>query len=217
MQIFIDSANKEEIEIAAQLNVVSGVTTNPTLLMKNGITIEQAMKDILTLVNGPISLEVSEDTAENMLKQALDIYYKANNRNVVIKVPMTEEGLKICKDLKSRGIKTNVTLVFTLNQAILAMEAGATYISPFMGRLDDFKKYMKSGYELIKSIKEYKQLNPHYDTKIIAASIRYPYHVEYAALAGADIVTVPFKVLKLMYQHELTTKGLETFRKDEGK
>ena len=217
MQIFIDSANKEEIEYAAKLNVVSGVTTNPTLLMRNGINLDQAMKEIASIINGPVSLEVSEDTAENMLKQALDVYYKANNRNVVIKVPMTEDGLKLCRELSNRGIKTNVTLIFTLNQAILAINAGATYISPFIGRLCDYENHDDAGFDLIKSIKDYMNLNKYYSTKVIAASIRKPYHVEQAALAGADIVTVPFKILKEMYEHELTTQGLEIFRKDEGR
>lgn len=218
MKLFIDTANTEEIKIASDLKVISGVTTNPTLLMKSGKKLNDLANEILQLIDGPISVEVSEADEQTMFNQAMEIYEITNhNKNIVIKLPMTEDGLKVCRKLYDYEIKTNVTLVFTLNQAILAMEAKATYISPFMGRLEDYMKNMNAGFELIKSIREYRSLHPDITTKIIAASIRHLLHVEKAARAGADVATVPFEVLKLMYTHELTTKGLETFRKDEGK
>ncbi len=216
MKLFIDSAIIEEIESASKLGVISGATTNPSLLKKSGKTLQEVIKNILMLIDGPISAEVSESDEETMLNQALQIVEMANNENITIKLPMTEDGLKVCKKLSQKNIKTNVTLVFSLSQAILAMEAGATFISPFMGRLDDLNGNNTSGYDLIKKISEYKKISGK-KTQIIAASIRNINHVEQASLAGADIATIPFKVIKELYNHELTTKGLKKFKEDEQK
>lgn len=213
MKIFVDTAITSEIKEAADLGIISGVTTNPSLLAKSGRTLDEEIKEILTLVDGPISAEVTEGDYESMYKQAHDIVdLSFNNKNITIKLPMTEAGIKVCKKLTDEGIKTNVTLVFSVYQAILAMEAGATFISPFMGRMDDYYSDADSnaGYDLIKKIKEVKD-NYGYKSEIIAASIRNVRHVEQAALAGADIATIPLKVIKQMYVHELTSKGLTIF------
>lgn len=214
MKIFIDTAITEEIRSAGKLGIISGVTTNPSLLKKSGRSLEDVILEILSIVDGPISAEVSESSEQDMYEQAHRIIEMANNDMITIKLPMTEDGIKVCRRLSSEGIKTNVTLIFTLNQALLAMEAGATFISPFMGRLDDFENNDEAGYKLIKRINEVKKIYG-YQSKIIAASIRNTKHIEQAMEAGADICTIPFRIIKEMYFHSLTEKGLETFRKDE--
>lgn len=214
MKIFIDTAITEEIRSAGKLGIISGVTTNPSLLKKSGRSLEDVILEILSIVDGPISAEVSESSEQDMYEQAHRIVEMANNDMITIKLPMTEDGIKVCRRLSSEGIKTNVTLIFTLNQALLAMEAGATFISPFMGRLDDFENNDEAGYKLIKRINEVKKIYG-YQSKIIAASIRNTKHIEQAMEAGADICTIPYRIIKEMYSHSLTEKGLETFRKDE--
>lgn len=212
MQLFIDTAITEEIAAAAGLGIISGVTTNPSLLAKSGKTLNEVITEILTLVSGPVSAEVEEDSAENMYRQAHEIVSAVSfNPNITIKLPMTEDGIKVCKKLSSEGIKTNVTLVFSVSQALLAMEAGATFVSPFMGRMDDRYADAESGFKLLEKIATVKS-NYGYATKTIAASIRHITHVEQAAFSGADIATIPYKVIKQMYCHELTENGLEIFR-----
>lgn len=213
MKIFIDTAITEEIKEAATLGVITGVTTNPSLLAKSGRSLNDVITEILSLIDGPISAEVEESDAMSMYKQAHAIVLMTkNNPNIVIKLPMTEDGIKTCKMLTGEGIKTNVTLIFSVSQALLAMEAGATFISPFMGRVDDFYPEKEApGALLIQKINEVKQKYG-YKSKIIAASIRNTEHVEQAALAGADIATIPTKVIKEMYKHELTTRGLKIFK-----
>lgn len=215
MKIFIDTAITEEIKKASELGIISGVTTNPSLLKKSGRSLNDVIQEILTLVKGPVSAEVKEDNAENMYKQAKEIVEMTNNcPYITIKLPMTQEGIKVCKKLSDEGIKTNVTLIFSVSQAILAMEAGATFISPFMGRMDDFYKNNEAGFELIKKIKQVKD-EYGYQSKIIAASIRNVNHVEQASLAGSDIATIPYKVIEEMFNHELTTRGLQIFKDAE--
>lgn len=212
MKIFIDTAITSEIKEAAKLGIISGVTTNPSLMAKSGRTLNDVITEILSIVDGPISAEVEESSAENMYKQAHEIVKMTNNNpNITIKLPMTQDGVEVCSKLSKESIKTNVTLVFTVSQAILAMEAGATFISPFMGRMDDYFEEHDSGFKLIKKINEVKKIYG-YKSEIIAASIRHTEHVEQAALAGADIATIPYKVILDMYSHTLTQKGLEIFR-----
>lgn len=205
MRLFIDTANLDEIKEAASWGVVSGVTTNPSLIAKEGRDLKEVITEITSLVDGPISAEVNEGKAEDMIAQALEL--AKIHKNIVIKLPMTMEGIKACKALTDKGIKTNVTLIFSVHQALIACEAGATYISPFMGRMDDI------GLDSTKLIEDISQLilNYRYDTQIIAASIRNVSHIETAALAGADIATIPFKVMAKMVGHPLTTAGLKIF------
>ena len=195
----------DEIKEAASWGVVSGVTTNPSLIAKEGRDLKEVITEITSLVDGPISAEVNEGKAEDMIAQALEL--AKIHKNIVIKLPMTMEGIKACKALTDKGIKTNVTLIFSVHQALIACEAGATYISPFMGRMDDI------GLDSTKLIEDISQLilNYRYDTQIIAASIRNVSHIETAALAGADIATIPFKVMAKMVEHPLTTAGLKIF------
>lgn len=217
MKIFIDTAITSEIKEAASLGIIKGVTTNPSLLAKSGRSLNDVILEILSIVDGPISAEVEESDEESMYNQAHEIVSSCNNNpNITIKLPMTEDGVKVCGRLSKEGIKTNVTLIFSVSQALLAMEAGATFISPFMGRMDDYYKDEEAGYELINNINMVKEIYG-YKSEIIAASIRNPGHVEKAALAGADIATIPYKVIKEMYVHPLTTAGLEKFKKDSGK
>lgn len=217
MKIFIDTAITSEIKEAAQLGVIKGVTTNPSLLAKSGRSLNDVITEILSLVDGPISAEVEESSAEDMYAQAHEIVNNChNNPNITIKLPMTSDGVKVCSMLSKEGIKTNVTLIFSVSQAILAMEAGATFISPFMGRVDDYYHNDHDGFDLIKRIAKVKEIYG-YKSEIIAASIRNTTHVEQAALAGADIATIPYKVIKEMYIHPLTTAGLEKFRLDSKK
>ena len=193
MKLFIDTANIEDIRQASQWGVISGVTTNPSLIAKEGRKLEDVIKEITTLVDGPISAEVDESTSEVMVAQARELV--KIHKNIVIKLPMTPDGIKACSELTSLGIKTNVTLVFSVPQALMACEAGATYISPFMGRVDDFGE---SGADLIERIMV--MINNYgYESQVIAASIRNLAHVEQASLAGADIATIPFAVLKKMF------------------
>lgn len=205
MRLFIDTANLDEIKEAASWEVVSGVTTNPSLIAKEERDLKEVITEITSLVDGPISAEVNEGKAEDMIAQALEL--AEIHKNIVIKLPMTMEGIKACKALTDKGIKTNVTLIFSVHQALIACEAGATYISPFMGRMDDI------GLDSTKLIEDISQLilNYRYDTQIIAASIRNVSHIETAALAGADIATIPFKVMAKMVEHPLTTAGLKIF------
>lgn len=205
MRLFIDTANLDEIKEAASCGVVSGVTTNPSLIAKEGRDLKEVITEITSLVDGPISAEVNEGKSEDMIAQALEL--AKIHKNIVIKLPMTMEGIKACKALTDKGIKTNVTLIFSVHQALIACEAGATYISPFMGRMDDI------GLDSTKLIEDISQLilNYRYDTQIIAASIRNVSHIETAALAGADIATIPFKVMAKMVEHPLTTAGLKIF------
>ena len=211
MKLFIDTANIEDIRQASQWGVISGVTTNPSLIAKEGRKLEDVIKEITTLVDGPISAEVDESTSEVMVAQAKELV--KIHKNIVIKLPMTPDGIKACSELTSLGIKTNVTLVFSVPQAIMACEAGATYISPFMGRVDDFGE---SGADLIERIMV--MINNYgYESQVIAASIRNLAHVEQASLAGADIATIPFAVLKKMFCHPLTDAGLDIFAKAKNK
>ncbi len=209
MKLFIDTANIEEIRIAATWGVIAGVTTNPSLIAREGRDLVSVIREITTLVDGPISAEVKEGPAEAMVEEAFA--YARMHPNIVIKVPMTLEGVKATSVLAKHDIKTNVTLVFSVPQAMLAAKAGATYISPFMGRLDDATGDPEAGYKLLEDIRVALD-NYGLETEIIAASIRHPRHVEQAALAGADVATIPYKVFLQMVEHPLTAKGLEIFR-----
>lgn len=210
MKFFIDTAKVEEIKKANDMGVICGVTTNPSLIAKEGRVFEEVLAEIATIVDGAISGEVKATTvdAEGMIEEGRKI--AAIHKNMVVKIPMTEEGLKACKVLSSEGIKTNVTLIFTANQALLAARAGATYVSPFLGRLDDISV---RGVDLISEIAEIFAVAG-IDTQIIAASVRNPMHVTDCALAGADIATVPYKVLEKMIHHPLTDQGIEKFQVD---
>jgi len=208
MKLFIDTANIQEIKEANELGVICGVTTNPSLIAKEGRDFIEIVKEITSIVNGPISAEVISPDSKGMVKEALEL---ANiHENIVIKIPMTLEGLKATKILASKGIKTNVTLIFNATQALLAARAGATYVSPFLGRLDDIGM---NGIHLIKEIVEIFSIH-HIKTEIIAASIRHPVHVIEAAKAGAHIATIPYKVMIQMAKHPLTDIGIERFLKD---
>lgn len=208
MKIFVDTANVAEIKEAASLGICDGVTTNPTLIAKSGRDFKEVVHEICSLIDGPISAEVVSEDAHGMLKEA-EILSKIH-KNIVIKLPLTQEGLKACKALTQKGVKTNVTLCFQAGQALLAAKCGATYISPFVGRLDDVSE---NGMNLIKNIRQIYN-NYGFKTQILAASIRHPMHMIDAALAGADVCTAPFKVLAQLYQHPLTEKGLNAFMKD---
>ena len=210
MKFFVDTANVEDIKKANDMGVICGVTTNPSLIAKEGRNFAEVIKEITDIVDGPISGEVKATTvdAEGMIKEGREI--AAIHPNMVVKIPMTVEGLKAVKVLSSEGIKTNVTLIFSANQAILAANAGATYVSPFLGRLDDISQ---PGIELIRQIAEIFDIYG-YDTEIIAASIRNPIHVIDCAKAGADIATVPYKVLEQMTKHPLTDQGIAKFQAD---
>lgn len=210
MKIFIDTANVEEIKKANDLGVIDGVTTNPSLIAKEGRDFIEVVKEITTIVDGPISAEVISLEADKMIAEAEDLVKKINNPNLVIKIPMCAEGLKAVKVLTSAGIKTNVTLVFSAAQALLAAKAGATFVSPFVGRLDDIDR---TGMDLIEQIADIFTLHD-IKTEIIAASIRSPIHVTDAALAGSHIATVPYKVIEQMLHHPLTDAGIEKFLKD---
>ena len=210
MKFFIDTANVEDIKRANDMGVICGVTTNPSLIAKEGRDFKEVIKEITSIVDGPISGEVKATTvdAEGMIKEGREI--AAIHPNMVVKIPMTVEGLKAVKVLSAEGIKTNVTLIFTANQALLAAEAGATYVSPFLGRLDDINQ---PGIELVRTIAEIFAVYG-YETEIIAASVRNPIHVTDCALAGADIATVPYKVIEQMLHHPLTDSGIEKFKED---
>ncbi len=210
MKFFIDTANVDDIRKANDMGVICGVTTNPSLIAKEGRDFNEVIKEITSIVDGPISGEVKATTvdAEGMIAEGREI--AAIHPNMIVKIPMTVEGLKAVKVLSAEGIKTNVTLIFSANQALLAARAGATYVSPFLGRLDDISS---PGIELIEHIV---QIFSNYDieTEIIAASIRNTVHVTECALAGADIATVPYAVIEQMTKHPLTDQGIVKFQED---
>ncbi|MCI8684098.1 MAG: fructose-6-phosphate aldolase [Lachnospiraceae bacterium] len=210
MKLFIDTANVEDIRKANDMGVICGVTTNPSLIAKEGRDFNEVIKEITSIVDGPISGEVKATTtdAEGMIQEGREI--AAIHPNMIVKIPMTVEGLKAVKVLSAEGIKTNVTLIFTANQALLAARAGATYVSPFLGRLDDISQ---PGIQLIEDIVTIFE-NYGLETEIIAASIRNTVHVNDCALAGADIATIPYSVIEQMTKHPLTDQGIEKFQKD---
>ena len=211
MKFFIDTANVEEIREAYDMGIICGCTTNPSLIAKEGRDYTETLKEIASFLDGPISGEVKADTvkAEDMIKEGREI--ASLSKNMVVKIPMTEEGLKAVKVLSKEGIKTNVTLIFSATQAILAARAGASYVSPFLGRLDDISS---DGLILIEDIMEIFSMYPEIETEVICASVRHPIHVQECAKTGADIATVPFKVLKQMMHHPLTDIGIEKFIAD---
>ena len=211
MKFFIDTANVEEIREAAEMGIICGVTTNPSLIAKEGRDYIETLKEITTIVDGPISGEVkaSTTTAEGMIEEGRAI--AALRPNMVVKIPMTGEGLKAVKVLSQEGIHTNVTLVFSPAQALLVARAGATYVSPFLGRLDDVGT---DGVQLIADIAEIFDMYDDIDTQIISASVRHSMHIIDCARAGADIATVPYKVLMQMLKHPLTDIGIEKFKQD---
>lgn len=210
MRFFIDTANVDDIRKANDMGVICGVTTNPSLIAKEGRVFEEVIAEIASIVDGPISGEVKATTtdAEGMIKEGREI--AKIHPNMVVKIPMTVEGLKACKVLSSEGIKTNVTLIFTSNQALLAARAGATYVSPFLGRLDDISV---RGVDLVAEIAEIFRVAG-IETQIIAASVRNTMHITDCALAGADIATVPYKVIEQMTHHPLTDAGIRKFQED---
>lgn len=208
MEIFIDTGNLDEIKEAYRWGIIDGVTTNPSLVAKEGIDQKQLIKMISEIVDGPISAEVISLEAPGMLKEAFEL--AKIHDNVVIKLPMTRDGMIACKELSQKGIKTNVTLVFSANQAMLAAKNGATYVSPFIGRLDDIGQ---TGIHLISEIRQIFD-NFGYETKILAASIRHTDHVKTSALVGSDVATIPFKVLNQLFDHPLTKSGIDKFMQD---
>jgi transaldolase len=213
MKLFVDTADLNQIKELASWGILDGVTTNPTLLAKSGRSFQEVIDEIFTLVDGPISLEVLSDNADDMVKEAQGIVAKIPQKyckNIAIKIPMTSEGLKAVKLLKKEGIHTNVTLVFSSAQALLAAKAGATFVSPFIGRLDD------NGQEGMKIIEEIMDIfcNFNIETEVIVASIRHPIHVIEAARLGADIATVPPEIIRKMVKHPLTDVGMSNFKKD---
>ena len=208
MKFFIDTANLNEIREAASLGLLDGVTTNPSLVSREGMNFRELLNEIIKIVDGPISAEVVSTDYEGILKEAHEL--AAIHKNIVVKVPLIREGIKAVKSLSDEGIKTNVTLCFSASQALLAAKAGATYISPFVGRLDDISHV---GMELIDQIlRIYRNYN--YKTEVLVASIRHPLHVVEAALMGADVCTMPFDVIKKLFNHPLTDIGLEKFLAD---
>lgn len=211
MKFFLDTANVEHIREVNEMGVICGVTTNPSLIAKEGRDFNEVIKEITEIVDGPISGEVVSEDAAGMIKEGREI--AKIHKNMIVKIPMTGEGLKATKVLKSEGIKTNVTLIFSANQALLAANAGATYVSPFLGRLDDISM---TGMDLVRDISEIFSLHG-IETEIIAASVRNPIHVLEAARAGADIATVPYELVKQMLNHPLTDQGLEKFKADWAK
>ncbi len=208
MKFFIDTANIEEIKEAASMGVLDGVTTNPSLVAKEGADFIELLKQITEVVDGPISAEVVSTNYDGIMKEAHDLA-KIHN-NIVIKVPLIPEGLKAVKSLSAEGIKTNVTLCFSASQALLAAKAGATYISPFVGRLDDISH---DGMYLIEEIVQIYD-NYGYETEVLVASIRHPLHLVEAAKMGADVATIPFAVIKKLFNHPLTENGLAKFLSD---
>ena len=212
MKFYIDTANVDEIRAANDMGIIAGVTTNPSLIAKEGRDYAETLKEIASIVDGPISGEVKATTkdAATMIEEGKAIY-ALDPKNMVVKIPMTTEGLKAIKALSALGIPTNCTLIFSANQALLAARAGATYVSPFLGRLDDINE---DGIPLIETISEMFSNYPDIETQIICASVRTPVHVTACALAGADIATVPYKVLMQMTKHPLTDQGIEKFIAD---
>ncbi len=210
MKFFIDTANIEEIKAANEMGVISGVTTNPSLIAKEERDVNKVLKEIAAIVNGPISGEVkaTTETADGMIEEGREIAQLHDN--MVVKLPMTAEGIKACSTLESEGIRCNVTLIFTANQALLAARAGASFVSPFVGRLDDIST---PGIDLIATIADMFAIH-NITTEIISASIRHPMHVLESAMAGAHIATVPYGVLMAMTKHPLTDSGIERFKAD---
>ncbi|MFR1809110.1 MAG: fructose-6-phosphate aldolase [Pygmaiobacter massiliensis] len=211
MKFFIDTANVEDIKKANDMGVICGVTTNPSLIAKEGRDFNQVISEIASIVDGPISGEVKATTvdAADMIAEGREI--AKIHKNMVVKIPMTTEGLKATKVLSAEGIRCNVTLIFSANQALLAARAGAAYVSPFLGRLDDISQ---PGIDLVRTISEMFDLYDDIKTEIIAASVRSPIHVTECALAGADIATVPYAVIEQMTKHPLTDAGIAKFQKD---
>ena len=211
MRFFIDTANVEEIREANEMGIIAGVTTNPSLIAKEGRDYMETLKEITEIVDGPISGEVKASTtdAAGMIAEGREI--AKLHKNMVVKIPMTAEGLKAVKVLSAEGIRTNVTLIFTASQALLAARAGATYVSPFLGRLDDIST---DGIALIQDIEDIFQMYPDIETEVICASVRHPMHIIECAKTGADIATVPFKVLMQMMKHPLTDSGIARFKQD---
>ncbi|MBP2028009.1 transaldolase [Acetoanaerobium pronyense] len=208
MKIFLDTANVADIKEGASWGIVDGVTTNPSLVAKEGRDFKEVIKEITEIVDGPVSAEVISLKAEEMIEEAREV--AKMHPNVIVKIPMTPDGLKAVSAVSKEGIKTNVTLVFSSNQALLAAKAGATYVSPFLGRLDDI------GYEGMNLVREIVDIFDIYgiEAEVIAASIRHPLHVTEAALAGAHVATIPFNVLTQMAKHPLTDIGIDKFLKD---
>ena len=208
MKFFLDTANIEEIERINQLGLVDGVTTNPTIIAKEGKDFETVIKEICKIVSGPVSAEVTSLDSEGMINEAREIHQWAEN--IVVKIPMTEAGLKAVHTISQEGIKTNVTLIFSAAQGLIAAKAGATYVSPFIGRLDDIAS---DGIQLVSDLREIFD-NYDFDTEIIAASVRNLGHVEAAALAGSDIATIPGNLFPKLWSHPLTTNGIAQFEAD---
>lgn len=208
MKFFLDTANIEEIERINQLGLVDGVTTNPTIIAKEGKDFETVIKEICKIVSGPVSAEVTSLDSEGMINEAREIHQWAEN--IVVKIPMTEAGLKAVHTISQKGIKTNVTLIFSAAQGLMAAKAGATYVSPFIGRLDDIAS---DGIQLVSDLREIFD-NYDFDTEIIAASVRNLGHVEAAALAGSDIATIPGNLFPKLWSHPLTTNGIAQFEAD---
>ncbi len=208
MKLFIDTANVEYIKEMADLGIIAGVTTNPSLIAKEGRDFNEVIKEITEIVDGPISGEVISLDAEGMIKEGIEI--SKIHKNMIVKIPMTEQGIKATKALTMLGIKTNVTLVFSVNQALLAATAGATYVSPFVGRLEDT---LHDGIQVVSEIRDVFDIYG-FDTEIISASIRTVKQLADSALVGAHIATVPYPVLKKAFTHPLTDKGIETFMND---
>ena len=213
MKIFVDTADLDEIRELASWGIIDGVTTNPTLVARSRRSFNEIIDEIFDIVDGPISLEVVSEKAEDMVKEAENLVSKISEKhrkNIAIKVPMNPEGLKAVKILSKKGIKTNITLVFSANQALLAAKAGATFVSPFIGRLDDIGQ---DGMQIIEEIMEI-FINYDIETEVIVASIRHPIHVADAAKIGADIATIPPDIIRKMVKHSLTDIGIEKFLKD---
>lgn len=208
MKFFIDTANIDEIREAASYGILDGVTTNPSLVSKEGKNLKELLNEIIKIVDGPISAEVVPTDYDGIIKEAEDL--SKIHKNIVVKVPLIKEGIKAVKTLSEKGINTNVTLCFSPSQAILAAKAGATYISPFVGRLDDISHY---GMDLIEQLVQIYQ-NYGFKTQVLVASIRHPLHLVEAAMMGADVATIPFSVIDRLFKHPLTDIGLEKFLKD---
>jgi transaldolase len=208
MKFFLDTANIDEIRHAAEYGLIDGVTTNPSLVAKEGRDFKEILREITTIVNGPISAEVVSTDSAGMLREAYDL--AKVHENIVVKLPMIKEGMKALKQLSQDGVRTNVTLIFNPNQALVAAKLGATYVSPFVGRFDDVSEVgMALVADLVKIFRNYG-----FPTKILVASCRHPLHIREAALLGADVATMPYKVLEQLLKHPLTDIGLEHFIKD---
>ena len=208
MQLFLDTANTDQIREGVESGLITGVTTNPTLILKEGKDYKKTLKEICSIVNGPVSAEPISLNAEGMVKEGKE--FAKIHKNIVIKVPMTPEGMKACRILTKAGIKVNTTLVFSANQALLAAKARSYFVSPFVGRLDDINQ---NGMEIVREIKQIYD-NYNFKTQILVASVRHSIHVKEAALLGADIATVPFKVYENLFKHDLTDKGIKQFLDD---